>query len=170
MKLYFEAKSKRMKTQHIDPYTMEMVDVYKYKGFEIDDTANGFCVFYCGDDLYFPTLEEAEEFIDGEMNESLKEDIDNAGFKDVLDKFKYLAYHRTKGMTKRQEYDLQDACDAFERKDFDEAYRIAYNIYSMVNKGLRQSVYYDLGDIVDEIKRFRDEATKNESLKKDMVK
>ena len=67
MKLYFEAKSKKMGDKHIDPYTMEFVDVYKYKGFEIDDTANGFCLFYCGDDVYFPTLEEAEEFIDREI-------------------------------------------------------------------------------------------------------
>ena len=68
MKLFFEAKAKKMKTQHIDPYTMELVDVYRYRGFEIDDTENGFCIFYEGDDCYFSTLEEAEEFIDKELD------------------------------------------------------------------------------------------------------
>ena len=68
-----EAKSKKSKEKHIDPYTMEDVDVYEYKGYEIDDTANGFVLFYCGDDCYFDSLEDAEAFIDSELNESLKE-------------------------------------------------------------------------------------------------
>ena len=68
-----EAKSKKSKDKHIDPYTMEEVDVYEYKGYEIDDTANGFVLFYCGDDCYFDSLEDAEAFIDSELGESLKE-------------------------------------------------------------------------------------------------
>lgn len=36
----------------------------KYKGLEIEDFGSGFTVFYCGDEFYFPTEEEAKEFID----------------------------------------------------------------------------------------------------------
>jgi len=86
-----EAKSKKSKEKHIDPYTMEDVDVYEYKGYEIDDTANGFVLFYCGDDCYFDSLEDAEAFIDSELNESLKEaksEIpEKAGLKKALDRF-----------------------------------------------------------------------------------
>ena len=64
-----EAKSNKSMETHIDPYTMEEVDVYEYRGFEIDDTSNGFVLFYDGDDCYFDSLEDAENFIDRELEE-----------------------------------------------------------------------------------------------------
>lgn len=54
--------------QVIDPYTQDWVDVVDYKGFEIECIdENTYSVFYCGDDIYFETLEEAKEFIDSEI-------------------------------------------------------------------------------------------------------
>ena len=35
-----------------------------YKGYEIDEFGEGFTVFYCGDEIYFETFNEAKEFID----------------------------------------------------------------------------------------------------------
>lgn len=35
-----------------------------YKGYEIEVFGSGFTVLYCGDEVYFPTEKEAEEFID----------------------------------------------------------------------------------------------------------
>lgn len=85
--------------------------------------------------------------------------------KDIVDNLKYLAYHRTKGMTKRQEYDLQDASDALEKGDFNTAYRIIDNIYHYVNKNLSSSVYNDLGDIFDAMKKFADSSLNEDTVK-----
>ena len=58
MKLFFEK-------QLLSPFAMGYVDVIEYKGYDIeclgDDSYN---VFYCGDEIFFDTLEEAKEFID----------------------------------------------------------------------------------------------------------
>jgi len=36
----------------------------EYKGYEIELFGNGYTVFYCGDEVYFNTVEEAKAFID----------------------------------------------------------------------------------------------------------
>lgn len=35
-----------------------------YKGYEIESFGKGYTVFYQGDELYFDTVEDAENFID----------------------------------------------------------------------------------------------------------
>lgn len=36
---------------------------YEYRGVTIEEFGSGYTVFFEGDEIYFPTLKEAEEFI-----------------------------------------------------------------------------------------------------------
>ena len=49
----------------VEFYTIREEDKMNYKGFDIDDSVYGMItVQYCGDDLVFDSVEEAERFID----------------------------------------------------------------------------------------------------------
>lgn len=39
-------------------------EVMEYRDFTIDTFNDGYTVEYCGDEIYFPSLQEAKDFID----------------------------------------------------------------------------------------------------------